>query len=158
MTLPKIDLPIYNLQLKTSDKNIKFRPFVVKEERILMMALESNDFETIMQAIKQVINNCVLDEIEIDDLPLFELEHLFLNIRARSVGENVDLSYICQNQIEENVRCNNEMIVSVDLLTVDLETPKVETVLKVTDNIGIKLTILIQKDRTHHSPTVFLVN
>ena len=78
MTLPKIDLPIYNLQLKTSDKNIKFRPFVVKEERILMMALESNDFETIMQAIKQVINNCVLDEIEIDDLPLFELEHLFL--------------------------------------------------------------------------------
>lgn len=139
MTLPKIDLPIYNLQLKTSDKNIKFRPFVVKEERILMMALESNDFETIMQAIKQVINNCVLDEIEIDDLPLFELEHLFLNIRARSVGENVDLSYICQNQIEENVRCNNEMIVSVDLLKVDLETPKVETVLKVTDNIGIKL-------------------
>lgn len=138
MALPKIDLPTYKLQLKTSDKEIRFRPFVVKEEKLLMMAVESNEFSGIMDAIKQVINNCVIDEIDIDDLPLFELEHLFLNIRARSVGESVELSYVCQN-IVDNKKCGGEMMVGVDLLKVDLESPKIDPVLRLTDNIGIKL-------------------
>ena len=138
MALPKIDLPIYQLQLKTSNKMVKFRPFVVKEEKLLMMAMESNDFDTIMDSIKQVINNCLLDKLDIDDLPLFELEHLFLNIRARSVGENVELSYICQNVIEER-RCGGEMLVNVDLLKVDLSAPTINPIIKLTDNIGIKL-------------------
>lgn len=147
MALPKIDLPTYQLQLKTSDEVIRFRPFVVKEEKLLMIALESGDFDTIMDAVKQVINNCALDEMDIDELPLFELEHLFLNIRARSVGEAVELSYICQHQIDQK-KCGTEMMVNVDLLKVDLETPSLNPVIKLTDTIGIKLkypTISISK-------------
>lgn len=138
MALPKIDLPTYKLDLKTSNKTITFRPFVVKEEKLLMMAMESNEFDTIMNAIKQIINNCVLDDLDVDSLPLFELEHLFLNLRARSVGEIVELSYICRNELE-NRKCGTEMLVEVDLLKVDLETPTINPTIKVTETVGIKL-------------------
>lgn len=139
MNLPKIDLPIYKLDLKTSERTIKFRPFVVKEEKLLMMAMESNEFDSIMEAMKQVINNCIIDDdLNIDELPLFELEHLFLNIRARSVGEIVELSYICQNEIDDR-KCGAEMLVEVDLLKVDLNTPEINPIMKITESVGIKL-------------------
>lgn len=138
MALPKIDLPTYKLKLKTSDKTITFRPFVVKEEKLLMMAMESEEFDTIMNTVKQIINNCVLDDLDVDELPLFELEHLFLNLRARSVGEIVELSYICRNE-EQDRRCGAEMMVGIDLLKVDLDTPDINPIIKITNDIGIKL-------------------
>ena len=87
MSLPKIDLPIFELKLVSLPNPIKFRPFLVKEEKLLLMALQSEDEDTILKTIKQVINNCLVDEVDIDKIPTFDIEYLFLNIRSRSVGE-----------------------------------------------------------------------
>ena len=74
MPIPKIDLPTYKLRLESLEKEITFRPFVVKEEKILLMALESKDYESSLDAIKQIINNCVLEPIDVESLPLLEIE------------------------------------------------------------------------------------
>jgi DNA-directed RNA polymerase subunit M/transcription elongation factor TFIIS len=99
--LPKIDVPIYNVELPLSKKKIRYRPFLVKEEKLLMMAMEANDVKGITMAIKQIANNCILDEIDIDDLPVTDIEFLFLQLRARSVNEIVELSYKCNNTIAD---------------------------------------------------------
>ena len=83
--LPKIDVPIFNVKLLSNNKNLRFKPFTVKEEKLFLMANESDDLDTTVDTIKQVINNCLLDECDVNSLPLFDIEHLFLNIRARSV-------------------------------------------------------------------------
>jgi hypothetical protein len=90
--LPKLDVPIYELTLISSGKKIRFRPFLVKEQKLLLMISqgEDNNNETV-NVVKQVLKNCVVDDINIDDLPTFDLEHLFLNLRARSVNEIVEL-------------------------------------------------------------------
>ena len=86
MPLPKIDLPIFELKILSYPLPVKFRPFLVKEEKLLLMALQSSDEESIYKTIKQVINNCLVDDVDIDKLPIFDIEYLFLNIRARSIG------------------------------------------------------------------------
>ena len=78
--LPKIDVPIYDLTLPLSKKNIKFRPFLVKEEKILLMAVESQDENAITLAIKQILNNCCITELNVEDLPILDLEFFFLNL------------------------------------------------------------------------------
>jgi DNA-directed RNA polymerase subunit M/transcription elongation factor TFIIS len=100
--LPKIDVPMYSVELPLTKKKIRYRPFLVKEEKLLMMAMESNDFGGIMTTIKQVANNCILDEIDIDNLPVTDIEFLFLQLRARSVSEVVELSYKCNNTVKDD--------------------------------------------------------
>ena len=99
MALPKIDVPIYSIKLLSNDKTLKFRPFTVKEEKLFLMANESEELDTVVDTIKQVINNCLLDEFDVDSLPLFEVEHIFLNIRAKSISEIVNLKYKCNKLI-----------------------------------------------------------
>lgn len=108
--LPKIDVPIYSVQLVSTKKPVKFRPFTVKEEKLFLMAMESKDTETTINTVKQVINNCVLDDIDINSLPIFDLEYIFLNLRAKSVGEDVKLRYKCNHEVEKEGKtepCNN---------------------------------------------------
>jgi len=138
MALPKIDLPIYDVHLKSENRNVRFRPFVVKEEKLLIMALESNEYKQIVETIKQVINNCLIDEVNIDSLPMFEVENIFLNLRARSMGERVEITYICQNVVEDK-KCSAEMDLEVDLLKVATTIHDVNPVVQLTDKIGIKL-------------------
>jgi hypothetical protein len=138
MALPKIDLPVFHLQLKSEDKKIRFRPFLVKEEKLLIMALESGEHAQIIDTIKQVINNCLIDELDLDNLPMFEVENIFLNLRARSMGEIVEVTYVCQNVLEEK-KCGAEMELQVDLLKVALDMGSVDPVIKLTDKIGIKM-------------------
>lgn len=138
MAIPKIDLPIYELSLKSENKTIRFRPFLVKEEKLLIIALESNELKMIVDTIKQVINNCVLDPIDIDNLPMFEIENIFLNLRARSMGELVDVTFVCQNVVNER-KCSAEMDLQVNLLNVALEIKEVDPVIKITDKIGMRL-------------------
>ena len=138
MALPKIDLPIYSVHLKSENRSVRFRPFVVKEEKLLIMALESNDYKMVVDTIKQVINNCLVDEVDLDKLPMFEVENIFLNLRARSMGEKVEITYICQNVVEEK-KCGAEMDLEVDLLQVATKMSDVNPVVQLTDNIGIKL-------------------
>ena len=87
MTLPKITTPTYELELPSTDEKVKFRPFLVKEEKILLIAIENDNDEEIISAIKQVISNCTFDALNVEQLPVFDLEYVFLQIRAKSVGE-----------------------------------------------------------------------
>jgi hypothetical protein len=138
MALPKIDLPIYSVHLKSENKDVRFRPFVVKEEKLLIMALESNEHKIIIDTIKIVINNCLVEEIDLDRLPMFEVENIFLNLRARSMGEKVEITYVCQNVVDER-KCGAEMDLEVDLLQVTTKMGNVNPVVQLTDNIGIKM-------------------
>lgn len=148
MPLPKIDLPIFEIKLISQPKPIKFRPFLVKEEKLLLMALQSEDEQTILSTIKQVINNCLVHPIEIDDIPIFDIEYLFLNIRARSVGEIVDSAYVCRNvtsiEVDENgeenpVECKNVMNLKINLLEIQPPVDNISTKIYFTKDVGIQL-------------------
>lgn len=139
MPLPKIDLPTYKLRLESLGKEVTFRPFVVKEEKILLMALESKDYETSLDAVKQIINNCVQEPLDVETLPLYEIEYLFLNLRARSIGEVVSLEFVCENMIEENKKCKGKMGLDIDLLKVALENKPASSTINLSNGIGIKL-------------------
>jgi hypothetical protein len=96
MPLPKIATPIYELEIPSLKKKIRYRPFLVKEEKILIIALESEDSKQIANAVKNVISNCILSKgIKVEDLATFDIEYLFLNIRGKSVGETVDVLITC---------------------------------------------------------------
>jgi hypothetical protein len=96
MPLPKISTPTYELELPSTNQSIKFRPFLVKEEKLLVLALESEDIKQITTAIKTVIKNCILTKnIKVESLPTFDIEYLFLNIRGKSVGEEIEVNLIC---------------------------------------------------------------
>ena len=104
MPLPKIATPTYELELPSTGKSIKYRPFLVKEEKVLVIALESEDTKQITNAIKAVLKNCVLTKgIKVETLPTFDIEFLFLNIRGKSVGEEIEVNIVCPDDEETNV-------------------------------------------------------
>jgi hypothetical protein len=104
MPLPKIATPTYHLVLPSTKQEIKYRPFLVKEEKVLVLALESQDNKQISTAIKTVLNNCIISKgIKIEQLPTFDIEYLFLNIRGKSVGEEVEVTIICPDDEETTV-------------------------------------------------------
>ena len=104
MPLPTIVTPSYELNLPSNVKKIKYRPFLVKEEKILILAIESNSMKDISRAIKDVLKNCILTKgVKIDELPTFDIEYLFLNIRSRSIGESIDLVITCPDDGETKV-------------------------------------------------------
>ena len=96
MPLPKISTPTYEMVLPSSNKKIKYRPFLVKEEKVLILAMESQDTATVANAVKDVLKNCILSRgIKVEKLSTFDIEYLFLNIRGKSVGESVDVMVTC---------------------------------------------------------------
>jgi len=104
MPLPKIATPTYELELPSSGETIQYRPFLVKEEKLLVIALESEDTKQITTAIKTVIKNCILTKsVKVEALPTFDIEYLFLNIRGKSVGEELEISIICPDDGETQV-------------------------------------------------------
>jgi citrate lyase gamma subunit len=104
MPLPRIATPTYELELPSTEQTIKFRPFLVKEEKLLVIALESEDTKQITNAIKTVIKNCIETKgIKVETLPTFDIEYLFLNIRAKSVGEEIEVNIICPDDEETSV-------------------------------------------------------
>jgi hypothetical protein len=140
--LPKIDVPLFNLTLPLSKKTIKFRPFLVKEEKILLMAMESGEEDSILAAIKQIINNCCVDELNVDILPVTDLEFLFLNLRARSIGETIELQYKCNNKVVsdsgEEKDCGGVVKFDLNLLTVKPESdPDHTNKIQLTEKMGI---------------------
>jgi hypothetical protein len=91
MALPKINTPIFELTLSSTGQTVQYRPFLMKEQKILLLALESGESKAIMTAVKQIINNCAIGEVETDKLPTFDLEYFFMRLRGKSIGETVDL-------------------------------------------------------------------
>ena len=104
MPLPKISTPTYELVLPSTGKTIKYRPFLVKEEKILILALESQSTKEITNAIKQVLKDCIITKgIKVEELPTFDIEYIFLNVRGKSVGESLDLIITCGDDGETQV-------------------------------------------------------
>ena len=111
MPLPRIATPTYELKLPSTKQTIKYRPFLVKEEKLLVIALESEDTKQITTAIKTVIKNCIeTKNIKVESLPTFDIEYLFLNIRGKSVGEEIEVNIVCPDDEETTV----EIKINVD--------------------------------------------
>ena len=116
MPLPKIVTPTYELELPSSGQTIKYRPFLVKEEKVLVLAMESEDTKQITNAIKAVLKSCVQTKgIKVEQLPTFDIEYLFLNIRGKSVGETLEVNIICPDDGETTVAVD----IDLDLIQVE---------------------------------------
>ena len=142
MALPKIDVPVYETTLISSGKKVKFRPFLVKEQKLFLMAAQSDDEKETVDVVKQVLNNCIITDIDIESLPTFDLEYLFMKLRARSVGEVVNLKYNCNNTVKddkgEDKVCGG--LVKFDLNLLEIEPTRNEehnNKIEITDKLGI---------------------
>ncbi len=134
MPLPKIATPVYELELPSTGETIQYRPFLVKEEKVLVIALESEDTKQITNAIKNVIKNCIQTKgIKVETLPTFDIEYLFLNIRGKSVGE----------EIEVNVTCPDDGVTQVPI-TINLDDIKVQKNEEHTNKIKLDDTIMME--------------
>jgi hypothetical protein len=140
MALPKLDVPTYEIVLPISKTKVKFRPFLVKEQRNLLMAIESNESATIQQNVKDILYNCTLTEgIDIEKLPIIDVEYYFINLRAKSVGEIVESKYKCNNMVGDK-ECGNIMETEVDLQNIVVQTnDSVSPEIQLTPQITIKL-------------------
>ena len=141
MALPKLNVPVYEAVLPSTEKVIKYRPFLVKEEKILLTAMEDGNDKTIANAINQIIKNCVQGKLNIKDLPTFDIEYLFLRLRAKSVGEKVTLGlkpWGCPNNNGE--LCENASQVEVDLEEVKvIKDEKHSSKIMLDDKIGVMM-------------------
>ena len=140
MALPKLNVPVYEAILPSTEKVIKYRPFLVKEEKLLFTAQESGD-EAVLPAVKQIIKNCVQGELDIDNMPLFDIEYLFLRLRAKSVGEEVTLGlkpWGCPQN--DGKLCKFSTEVSINLEEIECKKDKKHSSkIMLDDKIGIKM-------------------
>lgn len=140
MALPKLEVPTYELELPLSKKKIKYRPYLVKEQKALMMALESSDAKTIQHNVREILTVCTLSkDVDIDDLPIIDVEYYFLQLRAKSVGEMSESKYRCNNEVDDKV-CGNIMEAKIDLTqVVPVQTEYVDPEIQLTDKITVKM-------------------
>ena len=132
MALPSIATPTYELELPSTKKKIKYRPFLVKEEKVLLLATESDDPKEVKEAVKTIVRNCVLSRIKVEDLTTFDLEFLFLKIRAASVGEEVQMKITCLDDNETRVDH------TIDISEVEVHVPEGhDPKIKLTDSVGM---------------------
>ena len=135
MPLPKINTPTYDLTLPSTGKKIKYRPFLVREEKILIMAMESEDMTEITNAIVQILSDCILSkDVKVESLATFDIEYLFLNVRAKSVGETVDVNITCPDDGETQV----ETSINIDSIKVQ-KTRGHKNIIKLDDELSMKL-------------------
>ncbi len=145
MSLPKIDVPVYSTKLISTGKTVNYRAFTVKEEKLFLMANESEEVDTVIDTIKQVLNNCIMTKgINVEELPLFDIEYLFLKLRAVSVGEVVNLRYKCNNILpklegEEEKKCNHIVEIDLNLNEITPESVKIDKTIQITDTMGVTM-------------------
>ena len=135
MPLPKINTPTYELVLPSSNRKVKYRPFLVREEKLLIIALESEDLKQITTAVIDVLNSCILTKgTKVEKMATFDIEYLFLNVRAKSVGEQVEVNVICPDDGETTVQ------MSIDIDAIKVQKNKEHTdIVKLDDDISLKL-------------------
>jgi len=132
MSLPKINAPEYRLVVPSSDEEIKYRPFLVKEEKLLLIAQETGDEKEIYNSIKNLVETCCFGKVDVTKMPLFDLEYIFLNIRAKSVGEVSSLEIVCPDDEETKVK------VDIDLTKIEVHMDETHDArIQLTDDIGI---------------------
>ena len=135
MPLPKINTPTHELVLPSTGKKIKYRPFLVREEKILVMAMESEDMKQVTTAIVDILNNCILTRgVKVEKLSTFDIEYLFLNVRSKSVGETVEVNVTCPDDGETQVQ------MEIDIDSIKVQKDKNHTnIVKLDDNLSMKL-------------------
>lgn len=141
MTFPVvIEHPIYKLTLPTNGSKIEFRPFLEKERKILLMALETQNTQAVQTAIKQIAKNCLVSEIDIDKMAVIDLEYFFLQLRAKSRGEIFKLNFRCDNPVNEKI-CGHQQEVEVNIDNIKIENLKTkkEKDIKLNDNITVRM-------------------
>jgi hypothetical protein len=141
MALPKLEVPTYELELPLSKKTIKYRPFLVKEQKNLLMAMESGDAKTIQQNVRDILDICTMTkDVDIDELSIIDVEYYFINLRAKSVGEVSETKYRCNNEVEDKT-CNNIMEVKINLLDIkpEYEEEPVNPEIQLTDKVSVKM-------------------
>ena len=132
MALPKLDVPIYEMAVPSTDEKIKYRPFLIKEEKVLLIAMESGENEDIIQAVKQIVSECTFNKLKLGDMPMFDVEYMFLRIRAKSVGEVSKLKVLCQDDKETYAT------VEVDLTEIQVQVDDDHTnKIELTDEMGV---------------------
>jgi hypothetical protein len=134
MALPFNTTPTYNVTIPSTKENVKFRPFLVKEEKALLIAQHSEDQNVMIDTLKSIIKSCMLDKVNPDTLAMFDIEYLFTQIRAKSVGENVDLLFPCDVCEDEKARVK----ISFDLTKINVEIPEGhDKNIKLFDDVGV---------------------
>ena len=135
MALPVLTIPTYELEVPSTDEKIKYRPFLVKEEKILLIALESGENEDIIRAVTTIVDECTFNKLKLGKMPMFDVEYIFLQIRAKSVGETSTLNLLCPD--DGKTRAKVEVDLTEVLVQVDEEhNSKVE----LTDEMGMIMT------------------
>ena len=134
--IPKLnDTPKYDLVIPSLNKEVKFRPYLVKEEKVLLMAFEADDQKVALNAVADTITSCINEDIKVNDLKLYDIEYMFTKIRAKSIGENANLTVTCEE-------CNYKTDTSVDIDTVQIVGPedKPDDVIQITDSVSVEMT------------------
>ena len=132
MALPKLEVPIYELTVPSTDEKIKYRPFLIKEEKILLIAMESGANEDVIQAVKQIVSECTFNTLKLGNMPMFDVEYLFLQIRSKSVGEVSKLKILCRDDGETYAN------VEVDLTEIEVQVNDDHTnKIELTDEMGV---------------------
>ena len=132
MALPRIDVPIYEMVIPSTDEKIKYRPFLIKEEKILLIAMESGENEDIIQAVKQIVSECIFNKVKLGDMPMFDIEYMFLQIRSKSVGEVSKLKVLCQDDKKTYAT------VKVDLTEIEVQVDDNHTnKIELSDEMGV---------------------
>ena len=135
MALPQLNTVNYDMVIPSSGQQIKYRPFVVREEKVLLTSLESGDAKQITNAIKDIVNVCTFDQIKVDQIAMFDLEYIFLKLRAKSVGENADITVKCPEE-----GCGHMNPVQINLDEIELKgDPKAQDSVQITDKVGVNL-------------------
>jgi hypothetical protein len=134
MALPKMNAPLYNVTIPSTKKEVKFRPFLVKEEKSLLLAQQSEDLKVMVNTLKSIIENCIVDKVDIDKLAIFDYEYLFTQIRAKSVGEIVELLFLCDTCDDDKAKTQ----VNIDISKFQVEFPEGhDTKIALFDDVGI---------------------
>ena len=135
MALPKVNTPTYELAVPSTDEKIKYRPFLVKEEKILLIAMEAQEQSGILNAVKDIVKSCTFDKFDVNKAPIFDIEYIFLNIRAKSVGEVSTVNLRCPDDNETFVQTDIDLT-KVDVQITEGHTNKIE----LTDEMGMIMT------------------
>ena len=134
MPLPKISTPSYELELPSTGETITYRPFLVREEKLLVLAIESENQKDISRAIKEVLKSCIKSNVKVDTLPTFDIEYLFLNIRGKSVGEEIEVTITCPDDEKTEV----DIVIPIDEIEVQ-KSKKHKNTIKLDDTLSMKM-------------------
>lgn len=140
MALPKIELPAYDVTIPSTEKTIRVRPFTVKEEKMLLMAVETKVSADVIATVRQVINNCILDgDLDVDKMPFYDIDYLFVFLRAKSVGETVEVKLTCNNVVNEEV-CGHQFTAEMDIANIEvIKNDDIKDDIKLDATSGVKM-------------------